>query len=50
MNSYNIVEGTGMVEICLAKLNNVQLSGPVDVLISTSAAPAATGKNPAIGK
>ncbi len=50
MSTYSVLESAGMVEFCLVKLNNVQLSGPVDVLISTSASPTTTDKDPATGK
>ncbi len=50
MSTYSVLESAGMVEFCLVKLNNVQLSGPVDVLISTSASPTTADKDPATGK
>ncbi len=45
---YTVLESLEMVQICLIKLNAVELSEPVDVLISTSS-PFNPNKDSAIG-
>ena len=47
--SYEVIESAGIVRVCLNKVNNVQLSGPVNLLVSTGPGPADPAKDPAGG-